>query len=146
MKKIAFIALIVCAVVACTKDKFTTKPQIEISSYNTKVVGQNTNAVIQLKFTDKEGDLNNGTFVYIPVRANKRRVPASQKSYDSVASTIPEFPSNSSGLFAVTIPWNSMHQDYILENDTIYFRFVVVDKAGNKSDTVNSANVVFLQQ
>ena len=145
MKKIALIALILFAVVACNKDKFNTKPQIEISSYNTKVVGPNGNIIIQLKYTDKEGDLDNGTFVYIPVRANRRKVPPSSKSYDSVSYTIPQYPSNPDGYLQLNLPWSSQHQDYILENDSIYFRFVVVDRAGNKSDTVNSDRVVFLQ-
>ena len=144
MKKIVIIALILCAVAACSKDKFNTKPQIEINSYSTKVVPPNEDVVIQLKYTDKEGDLGTGKFIYIPVRANRRITR--EKSYDPDSSLVPQYPGNSTGFFNVTIRWKDMHQAYILENDSIYFRFVVYDKAGNKSDTVNSDRVVFLQQ
>jgi len=100
-----------------------------------------------LKYTDKEGDLGGGKLIYIPVRTNRRQLPPSlQPTPDS--TTIPAFPNNSTGFIQLSLPWSTpgLHQDYIKENDTIYFRFVAKDVAGNRSDTVNSDKIVFLQQ
>ena len=53
MKSIILVLLVTGGVIACKKDKFTTRPKIEVSSYNTKTVAPQQNLIIQLKFTDK---------------------------------------------------------------------------------------------
>ena len=145
MKKIIVIAIVVSALAACSKDKFKTQPQISIYSYNTKVIGPNDHMIIQLKYTDKEGDLGDGQLTYIPIRTNLRKLPADKAPLPD-STNIPKYPNTNTGFVQLDLPWSSLHQDYIRENDTIYFRFVARDLAGNKSDTVNSEPVVFLQQ
>lgn len=145
MKKIILIAIVVSALAACSKDKFKSQPQLSIFSYNTKVVGPNEHIVIQLKYTDKEGDLGEGQLTYIPIRINQRKLPADKEPL-SDSTNIPKYPNTNTGFVQLDLPWSSLHQDYIRENDTIYFRFVAKDLAGNMSDTVDSAPVVFLQQ
>jgi hypothetical protein len=145
MKKITLIALIICVLGACSKDKFNTNPQIEIHSYNTKVVDPSGTLMIQLKFTDKEGDISEGKFVYIEKRTNRKPPPVNTGYLDSVVSTIPHFIDNTSGYLELTLPWQNLHLSDV-ENDSLYFRFVAVDRAGNKSDTVNSDRIVVLRQ
>lgn len=138
--------LFVTFLVACDKDKFETKPQIEIDSYNTKVLPPppHPELIINLKFTDKEGDLGNGSFTYIPTRLNRRRLPAGQE-YSDVTETIPEFSDHNKGELELRLAWKDLHRSD-LENDTIMFKFVVVDREGNKSDTVQSDQIVILRQ
>lgn len=136
--------LLVTFLVACDKDKFETKPQIEIDSYNTKVLPPHADLIINLKFTDKEGDLGNGSFTYIPTRLNRRRLPAGQE-YSDVTETIPEFSDHNKGELELRLAWRDLHKSD-LENDTINIKFVAVDRAGNTSDTVQSDQLVILRQ
>jgi hypothetical protein len=143
MKKI-ILFLSVCFLLACDKDKFETKPHIEIESYNTKELPPNANLVMNLNFTDKEGDLGNGQFTYIPVRINRRRLPQDQ-DYVPIPLPIPEFNDHNKGEFELKIEWKFLHKSD-RENDTINFKFVAVDREGNSSDTVISDQVVILRQ
>lgn len=144
MKK--FIPLLFAIVlISCDKDKFETKPQIEIDSYNTKELPGGADLIINLKFTDKEGDLGQGQFTYIPVRLNKRGLPPSVPNYTPVELTIPEFSDHNKGEFELKLEWKNLHKSD-RENDTINLRFVAVDREGNKSDTVQSDQLVILRQ
>ena len=129
---------------ACNKGKFKTNPSLEITGYKEKTVTRTGSLIINLRFTDKQGDLPNGAFVYIPIRLNARPLPPLIPNYDSVKLVVPTFPDNSDGTFQLNLPWINIHKSDI-ENDTIKMRFVVVDRAGNKSDTVNSDQLVILK-
>ena|SRR5215203_2054549 len=143
MKKV-ILFLSVCFLIACDKDKFETKPQIEVDSYNTKALPPNATLVINLKFTDKEGDLGRGQFTYLPVRLNRRRLPGDQ-DYFPIPLPIPDFTDHNNGKFELKMDWKFLHKSD-RENDTINFKFVAVDRAGNISDTVTSDQVVILRQ
>lgn len=136
--------LFVSLLLACNKDKFETKPQIEIQSYNTKVVPYQGTLTINLKFTDKEGDLGNGEFTYEPISLNRRPLPPGQE-YGPVPLPIPEFTDHNKGEFEVNLRWVDLHK-HPIENDTIRFKFSAVDRAGNKSDTIQSDQIVILRQ
>lgn len=138
------IVLLTIAALSCGKDKFKTKPQIEIKSINNNVIARNQTLTIQLRFTDKEGDLADGKFVYIPKRLNTRPLLPTVPNYDSVKLVIPKFPDETDGEFAISLPWINLHKSET-ENDTIIMRFVVVDRAGNKSDTVSTDKLVILK-
>lgn len=129
---------------SCGKDKFKTQPQIEIKSYGDKSIGNGQSLTIRLRFTDKEGDLANGKFVYIPKRLNKRPLLPGIPDYDSIKLVIPSFPNENDGQFILSLPWINLHKTDT-ENDTIFMRFVVVDRGNNKSDTVNSDKLVILK-
>lgn len=138
--------LFIIFLLACDKDKFETKPQIEIDSYNTKELypPPGGDLVIDLKFTDKEGDLGNGKFTYIPVRLNMRPLPSGQE-YVPVDLTIPEFTDNNNGEFELRLLWRDLHKSD-LEDDTIRLHFAATDRAGNTSDTIQSDQIVILRQ
>jgi hypothetical protein len=144
MKK--FIPLLFSVVLlSCDKDKFETKPQIEIDSYNTKELPAGADLIINLKFTDKEGDLGQGQFTYIPVRLNKRGLPPSVPNYTPVDLSIPEFSDHNKGEFELKLEWKNLHKSD-RENDTINLKFVAVDREGNSSDTIQSDQLVILRQ
>lgn len=133
-----------CLLLACSKDAVETKPRIEIDSYNTKILPRFGDLVIDLQFRDKEGDLADGQFIYIPNRLNLRPVPADLR-YIPVTLTIPRFPQQSKGSFSLKLAWRDLYKSD-RGNDTINFKFVAIDQAGNRSDTVQSETVVILQQ
>lgn len=137
--------LFVVFLVACDKDKFQTKPQIEIDSYNTKELPSNASLIINLKFTDKEGDLGQGQFTYIPERLNRRGLPPSVPNYSPVNLPIPEFSDHNKGEFELKMEWKNLHKSD-MENDTIRLKFVAEDREGNRSDTVQSDQLVILRQ
>lgn len=129
---------------ACSKDSFQTKPQIKVKSMNGNVIPGGGTLNINLSFTDKEGDLSEGKLVYIPSRLNRRPLPPAIPPYDSVVNPLPEFPNKSVGEIQVSLGYNYLHKSDI-ENDTIAIRFVAVDKAGHKSDTITSEKIVILK-
>lgn len=146
MKLTLFIAVVITtvAILSCGKDKFKTNPQIEIKSINKKTIGRNDALIVTLRFTDKEGDLANGKFVYIPKRLNIRPLPPVIPDYDSVKLVVPTFPDETLGEYVLTLPWLNLHKSDA-ENDTITMRFVVVDRGANKSDTITSDQLVILK-
>ena len=144
-RKLYMSAAVIILLVACGKDKFETKPQIKVKSMNGNVLTLGSTLGINLEFTDKEGDISKGRFVYFPVRLNKRPLPSNITSYlDSIPYDLPEFPDKSQGEIQLSLSYNDLHKSPI-ENDTIKLRFVAVDRAGHKSDTVASDRIVILK-
>ncbi len=146
---IAFFSILI--LVACSKDSFETKPQIEIKSASPKVVPQNGNMIINLDFTDKEGDLD---AVYIwKTRLNKLVRPTVRDSIPP--RIIPEFPKNQKGQLELNLEYQAHllsaqtpRRDPLtgrLEPDTLNMRILVKDKAGNASDTAYLNNIVILR-
>lgn len=145
---IAFILIIA----ACSKDKFTTEPQIEIKSMSTDVVPPNSGIRFTIEFRDKEGDMNDSLFVK-KVRLNKRVV---ETNLDSFWTKIPEFPKHTQGEFLVDLNYQSIISATFpppvpgspneREPDTLVVKFLAKDAAGNKSDTVTSDQIIVLRQ
>lgn len=151
MKAISIILFSLLILFACSKDDFETKPQIKITSAEPKVVPQNGNMIINMDFTDKEGDLD---AVYIwKVRLNKLVRPTVRDSIPP--RSVPEFPKNQKGELELDLDYQTHlisavnpRRDPItgrLEPDTLNMKFVVKDKAGNASDTAYLNNIVILR-
>jgi hypothetical protein len=132
MKKILFINVIFLALLACKKDKFLTKPQISIKSYNDKILTQ-------------EGDLANGQLVYFPKRLNL--LPPSDPNAviaDSIKTPLAaDFPDTDKGEIAVRFPQSYYQKSDVA--DTFIFKLVLVDRMGNKSDTLTTDKVIFVK-
>ena len=135
------IPVLLIAVISCSKSGYNTRPQITITSINT-IVDSGGNLDVKLKFTDKQGDLGLGVFTSIRTRLNQRP-PSSGGTADTVLSTVPSFPNLTTGEFEFTLPYQILNES-TQENDTAIFKFAVVDRAGNKSDTITSPKVVIL--
>jgi hypothetical protein len=143
-----FVTLFFTILLACSKDKFQTKPQLKFISKNTDVVAQNGTLRITLGYTDKEGDVDDSLLV-VRERLNRRGpviLPASPYM-------IPKFPDITKGEFEITltyqfglifglspirIPGSNPARN---EPDTLSLKFVARDKAGNKSDTLTVSNI-----
>ena len=144
---ILFAFLFLATALSCSKDKFQTKPSIEIKSLNThEVLSPDGHLEIRMEYTDKEGDLSDGILTYIRIRTNTRAIPnpGINDKVDTVFSAIPEFPTTTKGDIFLNISYNFMDEDPD-RNDTMFFKITVKDIKNNTSDTISTATVVAKQ-
>lgn len=141
--KLTFLITLLILTISCNKNN-SGKPEISIESINTIVPVQGTlNA--KLKFKNQSGKLAQGTFISIRNRLNQRPLPLGTASADTVIGPIPDFPNKDQGEFSYTLDYNYLKESD-QENDTIIFKFAVIDSFGNKSDTISSNKIVVLYQ
>jgi hypothetical protein len=118
---------------ACGKDKFETKPRLEIKDYSGKEIEQGEILKIRLNYFDKEGDIRDRVNVFV--------LPPAQDKADTFRYNLPEFPDNVNGEITFQLDYDFLKES-ITENDTLVFRFAVSDKMGNTSDTISSEKIV----
>lgn len=143
-----FAILIIAITTACSKDKFNTIPQIKIYKINpqTGIIKRNSTGAgnelsIEIEYTDKQGDLND-TLWLRKIRRNRRVAPATPIT-TGFRVQIPDFPNTPKGIIKYTFDFSSeLAPANNLENDTVYFRFMVKDKANNKSDTIQTRDII----
>ena len=149
MKRIFIFCSLAAIIIACSKDKFQTKPQITIKSVSSDIVPMNSGLRVTLEFTDKEGDVSDSVY-FVRERLNQTAPSVlAAKVYE-----IPDFPNTSKGEIEVNL---SYYQDITVnmpalsqpgttppsyQPDTMNLKFVVQDKAGNKSDTATAHVIV----
>jgi hypothetical protein len=138
---IIFIISLAVLLIACGKDKFETKPKLEIKDYNTKEVFQGQDLRIRINYYDKEGDLGEAEIIGIRTRLNILPLGVNDDKADTFRYVLPEFPKEDNGEISFQIN-HSFLKESPVENDTLIFRFAVADKAGNKSDTITSDQIV----
>ena len=152
MKKISFLFSLLIIFIACDKDSFETKPTLKLESVSSSIVPKGSALGVTLSFTDKEGDISDTLFI-LRQRTNKRGPRTAAPS----PYKIPSFPNESKGeiellldyntdltfgFTEIRIPGTTPSQ---FEPDSMNLRFVLKDKAGNKSDTVSTSVVVLRQ-
>jgi hypothetical protein len=136
-----FIFSLAVLVIACGKDKFETKPKLEVKDYSTKELFQGMDLRIRLNYFDKEGDLDGAPVFGEIVRLNLFPLGPNQDKVDTFITTLPEFPEKDNGEISFQLPYSYLKESTV-ENDTLVFRFAVTDKAGNKSDTITTDKVI----
>jgi hypothetical protein len=146
MKTILSIILSVSVILlACGKDKFATKPRIEIKSYSSKEIGLNGQLTIRINYFDKEGDLGDGQFFAVRDRLNALPLGTSDADRpDTLRYPLPSFPKEEKGEVFLQLNYNDFLKESVSQNDTIVFRIAVEDKATNKSDTITTDPIVIL--
>jgi hypothetical protein len=140
--------LVLVLLVACGKNKFETKPLIEIKSYNDKTIARNNGNELRitLNYYDKEGDLSEGDFFAVRNHLNVKPLnPSTEDKSDTLRYQLPKFPDTDHGEIVFQIGYNEFLKESLSENDTIVFRFAVADRGGHKSDTITSARLVILK-
>ena len=147
--KILIVSIITTLLAACNKDQFTTKPQIEFESFNTDVVPSPGQLIITLKYTDKEGDIQDT--IYVERRAINCATDTLRAFY-TLPANVPEVK-NAEGKIVISY---SHFPDFTFPdigeptcgngNDTCIYRFALSDKAGNTSDTISSPPVVIIKR
>jgi len=136
-----FIFSLATLLIACGKDKYETKPLLEIKDYSSKEIFLGTTLTIRINYFDKEGDLSQAPIIGILKRLNIFPLPPTQDKVDTVKTNLPEFPKNDNGEISFSLSYDFLKESTV-ENDTIMFRFAVTDKAGNTSDTVETTPIV----
>ncbi|GAB4092196.1 hypothetical protein [Flaviaesturariibacter terrae] len=128
----------------CSKDKFQTKPQLKLLDTSDRNVPYNGMLRIRLEYTDKEGDVDDTLFIR-RIRTNVRTTPTVR---DSLKIKVPEFPNKDKGeltldltyqnyLISAASPLNVPNTNpAVKESDSLIYKIVLKDKAGNKSDTL----------
>lgn len=151
-RNLVFLFLLV-AVVACDKDKFQTKPQIQLKSQNTSTVDANESLRLVIEFTDKEGDVNDTLYIK-KERLNRRKVATLR---DSMDFKVPDFPTRTLAELMVNLEYENHLKSAVnapripgsnpavFEPDTLNIKFVLKDKAGNKSDTLTVPNIIVIR-
>jgi hypothetical protein len=130
---------------SCDKDKFETRPRIEVKSYSSKEIAQHGILTIRLNYYDKEGDLGTGPFWAARYRLNALPLGSSDADRaDTLTYALPEFPARDVGEIFLRLEYDNFLKESFSQNDTIFFRIAVEDKAGNKSDTINTDPIVIL--
>lgn len=150
MKKLSLVVSVLIVLMACSKDKYQSTPQIKIKSISSDVVTQGSDWNATLTFTDKEGDVD-GTVFIRKVRINQRVV--AKTLFDTINYKIPDFPAYSTGEITIRIANNdikSAEQPFSLpggglEPDSLKIWFRVTDAAGNKSDSISTGTIVVVR-
>jgi hypothetical protein len=138
------LSFLLVSMIACKKSNGG-KPEISVESVNTVIpVGGSLDA--KIKFQQTNGKLAKGTFIAIRNRLNERPLSNGSSSPDTLIGPIPDFPNNNTGEFHYTLDYFTYLHQSDSENDTIMFKFAVIDTDGNKSDTVSTNKIVVLFQ
>jgi hypothetical protein len=143
MRNTILIAVVSLIFLSCSKDKFSSTPQLTYKSVNTDRLSPNQVIQFSLSFTDAEGDVIDTMYVQ-KVSLNC----AASNFFERVA--IPDFTTNKNLKADVLVSYangiNNPPYTTVASrcsfNDTCYFRFMLKDKANNKSDTVRSETIV----
>lgn len=127
----------------CNKDKFETKPQITLKEIGDRNVPYLGTLRVVLNFTDKQGDVDDTLFV----RRYRTNLRTTATVRDSLKIKVPEFPDRNQGDLVLDLTY----QNYLIsaaappncptcpngkEPDSLTYKFVLKDKAGNYSDTL----------
>ena len=153
IRKISGLFALIACMVACSKDKFQTKPSLELKSISSKTVPVDGSMNISLEFTDKEGDVNDTLFLF-KVRVNKR---ATATVRDTLLLQVPDFPQKSKGeinlqlayqnyLISAITPLNALPPATGKESDSLTFKLVLKDKGNHTSDTLVINDIVIKRQ
>jgi hypothetical protein len=139
---VIFLFVVSALLIACGKDKFETKPRIEVLDYTSKIIPADGSLAIRLNYYDKEGDLGSGQLYIFRQRLNIR--PGNQNRADTFRYQLPEFTNRDKGEIRIEFNATELTESSI-ENDTILFKIAVADLADNHSDTLTTETLVILQ-
>jgi hypothetical protein len=118
------------------------KPSLSIESINNPIqAGENLD--VKLKFTNGS-NLSGGTLVVFRHRVNQIPPINNISSSDTLPVILPTYSGVDKGELEFVQPYNGyLHYDDHI-NDTLIFRFAVIDASGHSSDTIASGKIVSL--
>lgn len=152
MRSFLYISALLTLAIACNKDKLETTPSLKLKSINSSTIPVGGNLIVQLDFTDKEGDISDTIFVK-KIRTNTIVVPTIRDSFEL---PVPPFPDRSRGIIELQLKYQNHLLSAInppssggtppdLHDDTLIFKFVLQDKAKHVSDTVTTGPIVVVR-
>jgi len=131
----------------CSKDKFTTKPQLEFKNVNTNELNRNEQLRFTLQVRDAEGDIQDTLWVQEVVKNCPSAGFTTQYKVPEFTAT-PDFNGEIQICYAYGINLGCpIIQPTCTNNksDSATFRFWIKDKENNVSDTISSDAVVIVQ-
>jgi hypothetical protein len=136
-------------IAGCTKDNYTTKPQLSFKSVNSYNIPRGGLIEFNIEFRDKEGDVSDTLYI------QNRTANCPTSDYGAPAAyKIPEFPtsSNLKGNFQIVFENGTNNTGNVIytgnrcnKPDTTIFYFWIKDKAKNTSDTIRTDKAVIIQ-
>jgi hypothetical protein len=135
-------------ILGCSKDKFTTVPQLKYKSVNSKTISGAQTLTFALDLTDKEGDFTS----FLGVKRFEPGCPNSDFT-DTLKFTIPQDfikTKGTHGEVVVSLNRNDRGSNACflpggaIKPDTATFKFWTRDKAGHVSDTAVSEQIIIL--
>jgi hypothetical protein len=144
MKQLLIFFLSVCVLASCNKDKFKTVPQVKIKSFGPSVVVKGNIITLSATITDKEGDLQDS--VYLVRKRFTGTVPIKPDTLRLSLQSL-NVPVTSEIEFTALFSYGDLKDGYIFQNlESVDRNFqvgiIVRDKAGNRSDYVESNMIV----
>lgn len=147
MRHIMFYSVIVLlGLTGCGKDKFESKPGLKFEKVSSTTVYPGQTLVFTLSFTDKEGDISNMLYY-------EKNVADCPGSTFSETEPIPNFPStsNQKGEIQFTFGYNAGNNTKQIapqcqRDETAIFRFAIIDKKNNTSDTITSPPIKIIYE
>ncbi|WEK38195.1 MAG: hypothetical protein P0Y53_11875 [Candidatus Pseudobacter hemicellulosilyticus] len=135
------LAILIGFVLSCGKDKLETKPSLKLKGTSGNHVAQGQQFfIIYFDYADKEGDID--SLWVKKIRHNERQITTIR---DSFWITLPSLQvPKSEGEMEIRLN----EEEYVAavspngEPDSLTFKFVLKDKAGNTSDTVNLPDII----
>ncbi|MBN8852462.1 MAG: hypothetical protein BGO55_01790 [Sphingobacteriales bacterium 50-39] len=124
---------------SCSKSGGGSKPKVSIASINNPIQ-PDQDLDVDLKFTNGN-NLSGGWLVVIRTRVNQIP-PINTIGGDTIVAQLPTYSSVDKGELEFTQPYQGyLHFDDHI-NDTLIFKFAVIDANGISSDTITSPKIV----
>jgi hypothetical protein len=149
-KLILLAGLLLSIPLACSKDSFSTKPQISFKKISTTTLSA-TNPILffEIRFTDQEGDIQDTLWV----QKISKTCPNSPGVQFISKNKVPDFTPvpNLEGVLEIGFSYNANIGNYPIitgcgnKNDTATFKFWLRDNAKNMSDTLVSPPIILLR-
>lgn len=144
-KQIVAAVLMVLVIAGCKKDNFETKPAIKIKSITPEDVVKGNLIKLEASFTDKEGDIADSVTIVIKTYNGNQVLDSLPIRYSMSGFGIPS--GTKEGDILVQFVYNDNIPPYVtlpgVNVDTpVSFGIVLRDKAGNKSDYVESKKIL----
>lgn len=127
---------------ACSKSNSGGRPSLTLDNIS-KTVDSFSNLEANFTFHNGSATLSGGTLNSLRMRINQIP-PTNIPGSDTVASPIPDYPDQNTGKYNLELPYQGYLSTGSPENDTLIFKFWVIDIAGKSSDTLTSPKVVIL--
>jgi hypothetical protein len=149
MKRILFFAAFIAFLMACTKDKFKTVPQVKITSFGPAEVVKGQIITLRADVTDKEGDVQDSVIFYRKIY--NATTEALLTTDSSIRGTLKGFgiPTKTQEFeLQLQLSYGEQQDGYQLQNNgsgvdrKISFGIYVKDKAGNRSEYTESDKIV----
>ena len=130
--------------VACSKDKFTTIPQLKIKSITPNVVRSGDVISVKGSYTDQEGDLDSIFLVYKWYNGSASALAFDTQRYTFESLKVPNKTKDADIEITLEYQTNRLNipiLSAVPRDTTATFGLVIKDKAGNRSEYKESDKI-----